>query len=301
MNESPNPFLRHVFAGAIAGAFNDSIMHPIDTIRARINLNQGISNSESPFSAFTTTFRATLQSQGTRGLYRGFSSVLLFSMPGNGIYFSVYEKSKAKLSSDFGLYSEPIAGLLAQFAVSFLWTPYDIVKQRMQTQDMATTIATTKQTKGFTSTPPSLSAPSTLRNELNILIKNGELFRGLVASWIVWAPFSVVYFGVFESYRRVMINQFHFNSDWKIDLMSGSVAGIAGAIVSQPADAVKTRLQVLRGDDFMIDGFWKGTQDIIRKEGHGALWRGVVARVCWLAPGTALTITAFEALKGVGY
>jgi hypothetical protein len=295
------PFYRHVLAGALAGAFNDLVMHPVDTLRARINLNSGISKV-SPLSAFVNSFHTTVQTQGPRGLYRGFSSVLVFSMPGNGIYFSVYERSKANLSADLGSYSEPVAGLIAQFAVSFLWTPYDIVKQRMQTKDLATLHMKGAPNANPASASASAMVPSsTLRSELRTLIRNGELFRGLVASWVVWAPFSVVYFGVFESFRRTMTNTFHFPADWKTDLISGSTAGIAGAVISQPADAVKTRLQVLSGDEFMANGFWKGARDIIRVEGHGALWRGVVARVFWLAPGTALTITAFEAMKGVGY
>ena len=286
------PFFRHALAGACAGAFNDLIMHPIDTIRTRVNVS-GVHSPlhsvvESPLTSFINTFHTTLQSQGVRGLYRGYTSVLIFSMPGNGIYFSAYELSKSTLEPKCGLLSEPAAGLIAQFAVSFLWTPYDIVKQRMQTHDMT----------GGGST---IAKSSTLRSEFQTLVRNGELFRGLVASWIVWAPFSVVYFGVFESFRRTMTTRFHFDADWTTDLASGSAAGIAGAVVSQPADAVKTRLQVLQGDDFMTNGFWRGAREIVQKEGASALWRGVVARVCWLAPGTALTITAFEALKGVGY
>ena len=289
-----NPFLQHALAGAVAGAFNDLIMHPVDTLRARINLT---TTSVSPFKAFVDTFHSTLHTQGVRGLYRGYSSVLLFSMPGNGIYFSAYEYSKAKMAPTLGFSSEPVAGLVAQFAVSFLWTPYDIVKQRMQTQDLVQDATHTK-----TAAPTTTTAATTLRHEFQTLLRSGELFRGLTASWIVWAPFSVVYFGVFESFRRLMSTHLHvLPLDWKLDLLSGSVAGIAGAVVSQPADAVKTRLQVLRGADFMVDGFWKGGKEIIQNEGKSALWRGVVARVCWLAPGTALTITAFEALKGVGY
>jgi hypothetical protein len=274
------PFLRHTLAGALAGAFNDLIMHPADTLRAKINATTATTaTTTSPYSALINTFRSTLQTQGVRGFYRGYSSVLLFSMPGNGIYFSTYELSKATLQSSAwpSHVIEPLSGLNAQFAVSFLWTPYDIVKQRMQTSTTA----------------------STLRNEFQLLLRSGELFRGLTASWIVWAPFSIVYFGIFESSRRTLST--HLQADWKLDLISGTIAGVASAIVSQPADAVKTRLQVLQGDDFMANGFWRGARDIVRKEGSSALWRGVVARVCWLAPGCALTITAFEAMKGIGY
>jgi hypothetical protein len=286
-NTNTPTILRHAVAGGLAGAFNDLVMHPADTIRARINLASSESRIASPLGAFINEFRSIVQTQGFRGLYRGYTSVLLFSMPGNGIYFSSYEYTKSKLQPTLNTLSEPLAGLFAQFAVSALWTPSDIVKQRMQTQDLVASSSSRTSTS--------------FRNEFQILLKSGELYRGLVASWIVWSPFSIVYFGVFESTRRILTKTFHSPNDWRTDLMSGSMAGIAGAIISQPADAVKTRLQVLRGDDFMVGGFWKGCRDIVRKEGSGSLWRGVVARVCWLAPGTALTITAFEAMKGLGY
>ena len=40
---------------------------------------------------------------------------------------------------------------------------------------------------------------------------------------------------------------------------------------------------------------------ILRQEGVRTLFAGVFARVLWVAPGTAISITVFEALKGEGY
>ena len=71
----------------------------------------------------------------------------------------------------------------------------------------------------------------------------------------------------------------------------------AGAVVSQPLDCVKTRVQT---------GVMGGARDarallreIVRAEGVGALWRGAAARVLWLAPGCGVMIATFEAAQRV--
>ena len=45
----------------------------------------------------------------------------------------------------------------------------------------------------------------------------------------------------------------------------------------------------------------KIASSILRREGARTLFAGVFARVLWIAPGTAISITVFEALKGGGY
>ncbi len=281
--------LRHIAAGALAGLAQDMVMHPVDTVRARIQTTSG------GWGALSREVRGIVGREGVPGLYRGYSAMLLFSGVGNACYFASYEFWKSALQHQLPAASEPLAGLMAQFQVSLVWTPYDIVKQRMQCHDLMITQSSTG------TAPRSAGSPARLKlwTELRAMWRGGELYRGLVASWFVWGPFSAAYFATFESSRRRLITSFHCRDHWTTDLVAGVVAGVAGSIVSQPPDVVKTRLQVLPGGGgFASLGIFKAMFMVIRDGGMRDLWRGLPARIMWLAPGCAITITAFEALKG---
>jgi hypothetical protein len=73
------------------------------------------------------------------GFYGGFSTVFMFSMPANAIYFTSYsvvkrEYEKARNDhqlpiSDGGLYF--MAGFSAEICASALWTPFDVVRTHL--------------------------------------------------------------------------------------------------------------------------------------------------------------------------
>ena len=292
---SNSGLFRKAVAGGCAGIANDFLMHPMDNIRARLQIAtpQNISPSSafyassrsaffSPLRALKFTCADLVRGAGFRGFYQGFSSVVLFSLPCNAAYFTCYDVAKNHLEdSPFTplakRLSEPLGGLFAQFCVSFLWTPYDIVKQRMMVSE-----------KG--------RCPA-LFPELHRIVVNGEALRGLQASWITWGPFSMVYFGVFESLRRQLLHR-NFDDHWSTDLIAGTVAGITGAVVSQPADTIKTRMQVLEAGSLGARrSFFSSAVDVVRAGGFRLLWRGVVGRVLWIAPGTSISITVWNLLK----
>ena len=97
------------------------------------------------------------------------------------------------------------------------------------------------------------------------------------------------------------------------ELAAGVVAGGAGALITQPLDCVKTRIQVGRQRlSNVVDGGRSGSgsgsgrgslramdvlRDILKEEGATALFRGSAARVLWLAPGCGVTIAVFESVQ----
>lgn len=71
-------------------------------------------------------------------------------------------------------------------------------------------------------------------------------------------------------------------------LLSGATSGLASAVILQPLDLVKTRLQqgAGGGDGGGVGGKGKGkgrlgrvVKGIVKDEGVGALWRGTVPTV----------------------
>eukprot|EP00946_MAST-07B_sp_MAST-7B-sp1_P003565 g3565.t1 len=271
--------IQKLAAGGAAGAANDFLMHPVDNIRARLQVSPCA--PARPLSALVFVTKDLLRTGGISNFYQGFSSVLAFSLPCNAAYFCTYDAAKTWLeSSSAHPLAEPLGGLVAQFCVSFVWTPYDIVKQRMMVSN------------------PETATPS-LFSQLGRIASNGSMFRGLQASWITWAPFSMVYFGVFESLRRQLLCRYNWEESWRTDLVAGTIAGCSGAVISQPADAVKTRMQVLESGELGAGrNFIASARELVAKpDGPKLLWRGVLGRVLWISPGTAISIAVWNGLK----
>lgn len=158
MEDMPTPTLfADMLAGCAAGAAQDMFLHPIDTLRARLDVggptkvgtataqsaNFGASTSlGNPARMMLHEARTVIAADGLLGLYRGYGLCLIGSAPANALYFSSYQVLK-RLLRPAGLDGQPsaagasfvrdsAAGFGAEVVAAGLWTPLDIVKQRMQ-------------------------------------------------------------------------------------------------------------------------------------------------------------------------
>jgi len=67
-----NETTKHLACGGIAGLISDGVVHPIDTVRARMMVTSAASSGT---SSATQTFMNILKQEGVPALYRGFSAV----------------------------------------------------------------------------------------------------------------------------------------------------------------------------------------------------------------------------------
>ncbi|KAL9062262.1 MAG: hypothetical protein Q9157_009080, partial [Trypethelium eluteriae] len=77
-----SPYLRSLIAGGIAGTTVDLSLHPIDTLKTRLQSASGF-----------------YPSGGFRGIYAGVGSALIGSAPGAALFFITYEATKSWLLS----------------------------------------------------------------------------------------------------------------------------------------------------------------------------------------------------------
>jgi solute carrier family 25 (mitochondrial iron transporter), member 28/37 len=88
----------HLTSGALAGLLSDSVVHPIDTVRVRLQM---ASSSEIKHKSATSTFFSILKNEGPSSLYKGFTAVVAGTVPGHALYFYGYEFSKSQINKAF--------------------------------------------------------------------------------------------------------------------------------------------------------------------------------------------------------
>eukprot|EP00249_Psilotum_nudum_P019470 c27269_g1_i2 orf=529-2346(-) len=120
----------NAFAGALAGTFVSLCLHPVDTVKTVLQA-QNLGHR----SLFHTLV-SIVSERGASGLYRGLGSNLTSSAPISAIYAYTYESVKAALISrlpkEYHALAHCAAGGCASIATSFVYTPSECVKQRMQ-------------------------------------------------------------------------------------------------------------------------------------------------------------------------
>ena len=109
-----------IWASSIAGIISRSIMHPIDTMKAK--KQTFVSKPPPILDLLRSTFRKT----GIRGLYAGYGATALGGIPGNALYFVGYESSKQWLGSVSGLENHQhlvhfTSGCIAEAISCVLW------------------------------------------------------------------------------------------------------------------------------------------------------------------------------------
>lgn len=301
------PLIAKIINGGVAGIVGVASVFPIDLAKTRLQ-NQRIGSEA--YKSMLDCLRKVIASEGFFGMYRGSAVNLLLITPekaikltGNDLFRHLLTShSKSDNSSSPGhltLPREMLAGGGAGLCQIIVTTPMELLK--IQCQDA-----------GRTATPSSSSLPSNESNKLKQqkpsafkvaaeLIKTkgiAGLYMGISATMLRDVSFSVVYFPLFahlSSLGKGFTSQGGSgddNSIFWVNFGAGCVAAGTAAVAVNPADVVKTRLQLINSTDERYRGVRHAFVEIYRKEGPTAFLKGAGCRVMYIAPlfGIAQTI-----------
>ena len=250
---------------------------PFDSIKTKLQVQTNPPQYSSTLDAFIKVAR----SSGWRGFYRGFIPVASGSVPANMAYFNAFELGK-RLG-----FSEVAVGAMAQATGSIIFTPVDVLKERMQVQGM----------RGINS-----SSDGPYRVFADLVRERGYLglMRGYWMTNLVWIPWNMVYVPLYESSKRQCRK---LSVDRERDLhpmvliTCSAICASLAAVVTHPIDIIKTNYQVTKEDRSKGGSISSITMDLWRREGFRALTRGLSARILTLAPGTAISWAVYEPLQ----
>ncbi|KAG5525226.1 hypothetical protein RHGRI_031787 [Rhododendron griersonianum] len=118
-------------ANGIAGAFTYMCLHPLDTIKTKLQTKGASEIYSSALDAVGKTF----QSKGILGFYFGVSAVIMGSTASSAVYFGTCEFGKSVLSKVPNYPSvliPPTVGAMGNIISSAIMVPKELITERMQ-------------------------------------------------------------------------------------------------------------------------------------------------------------------------
>ncbi|KAK7698923.1 hypothetical protein SLS64_012134 [Diaporthe eres] len=269
-----------LLAGAAAAFTIDLVVYPLDTIKTRLQ-------SQDYLKTFSRSASAS-QTPGNvfRGLYQGVGSVVIATLPAAGLFFTTYEATKpfyaglsASLPGDAALPTPLVHSLAsgtAELASCLVLTPAEVIKQNAQ---MIRSSGSSSPGGGWRNST-SVQAFRKLWGPGDAGGPARRLLTGYTALVARNLPFTALQFPMFEALRRRIweSRDRRANATQTVKDDTGAVAsgerrvergamarglletgyvngvsaalsGAIAAVVTSPADTVKTRMMLFAGEE----------------------------------------------------
>lgn len=273
--------------GLISGSIASGVLQPLDVVRTRMQSGH----------VCTGTWNTVMEigkERGWRGFWSGTTPSIVRVGMGVGLYFVVLEHLQdlfAKQQPNTGnrqLTSTQtlLIGGAARASVAMLLCPVTVVKTRME------------------QTGPGVVGEGNMFRALGSIAKMegvSGLFRGLGPTVVANAPFSALYYLFYTRTKDYL--EYKWGKGAAANFVSGLSAAAVATTITQPADILRTRLQLYRSTPADITGILdKRTPSgmltiMLREEGPGVFTRGLLPRVLKRSLQTAVVWTIYEALS----
>eukprot|EP01017_Pseudomicrothorax_dubius_P010077 TRINITY_DN13556_c0_g1_i1.p1 TRINITY_DN13556_c0_g1~~TRINITY_DN13556_c0_g1_i1.p1 ORF type:complete len:299 (+),score=27.28 TRINITY_DN13556_c0_g1_i1:349-1245(+) len=263
-------------AGSITYTLASLLMHPVETVRARIQADAH------NFITLRAMCRTMNSKEGLMSYWRGASVTGVCASAGHFVYFFTYDKLKTTLNQKHNLSIERasfIASISAMWCQTFLANPLDLVKTRMQLGvRYANFIQGLKKIARSEGASPFLAT------------YRAKLVFDAIQVGSTWS--------LYESLRS-SIRRWCLKPDGQIDhkrYVMGSaatffIASIVTTVIAIPFSTLMTRVQ-LEGIPFFV-----ALRSLLRNEGASSLRKGWSARVILTLFYATIPMPIYEGIK----
>ncbi|KAG4144010.1 hypothetical protein ERO13_D05G009700v2 [Gossypium hirsutum] len=278
----PNPSLRRLISGGIAGAISRTCVAPLETIRTHLMVG-------SSGNSTTEVFHNILQNDGWKGLFRGNLINVIRVAPSKAIELFAFDTVNKTLSLKPGEVSKiPIppslvAGACAGVSSTLVTYPLELVKTRLTIEK--------NMYDGI------------LDAFLKILQREGpaELYRGLAPSLIGVIPYAATNYFAYDTLRKVYRKIFKEEKIGNIEtLLIGSLAGAISSSATFPLEVARKHMQVgaLHGRQ-VYKNVIHALSSILEQEGIQGLYKGLGPSCMKLVPAAGISFMCYEACKRI--
>ncbi|XP_029675180.1 mitochondrial 2-oxodicarboxylate carrier isoform X2 [Formica exsecta] len=252
-----------ICAGGSAGFIEVCIMHPMDLIKTRFQLQVKTAKIDPLYyTGICDCMTKMYKTEGLPAFWKGILPPIIVETP----------KRAVKTFS--------CAGFLAGATEAILVNPFEVIKVKLQSNR--------KHIK---------ESPSTFVMTKEIISKYGfglnGLNKGLSATIMRNAVFNSFYFGFYHSVKECVLVKkepwLEFFTKFIIGFVSGSIA----SCLNIPFDVAKSRIQGSQ-DGTKYKGTLNTMYIIYKREGFIALYKGLVPKVLRLGPGGAIMLVVYD-------
>jgi len=281
-------YSRFAFAGAVCCSVTHGALTPVDVIKTRIQLEP------TKYKGFLGTFNLIVKEEGAGALLTGFGPTVAGYFMQGALKFGGYEFFKKQYINLIGQENAPeyrtfiylASSACAEFFADIALCPLEATRIRLVSQ-------------------PTFA--SGLASGFLRLVKEEGVMRGLYSGFgpilFKQIPYTMAKFVVYELAAEMIYNNMSTPKDQlptstvtAVNLGSGLIAGIAAAIISQPADTMLSKINKQKG----VEGSITSRLVKIAKDlGPGGLFTGLFARIIMVGTLTAGQFAIYGDIKRV--
>lgn len=288
-SSSSLPLWHLALAGSLATLLADSLTHPVDCIKTIQQSDAGMGLSLVAAASYLWS------SAGIVAFYQGFLTYGCTDAVGGAIKFTVFESWNRAIASSVGadrrneslrdrldtippVLIRAAGAAMALIASSVVTVPGEFVKQQLQVGHYSS-LSEALQSVYLTSGLPGFFHGY-----------DGVVYRDI--------PFTMLELGLYDAFKN-MVRQTRSSTDpgppaaWE-DVVAAAATGCVAAVVTTPLDTIKTKLMV---DDYGGASFFDCFASTVEQHGVWSLFAGLLARIAWIGPSTAIYLPTYDLLK----
>ncbi|XP_056891723.1 mitochondrial glycine transporter B isoform X3 [Takifugu flavidus] len=259
MELAAHPALKAFMCGSLSGTCSTLLFQPLDLVKTRLQTLQNHVQPGGRKVGMFAVFLNVVRTENFFSLWRGVSPSFLRCIPGVGIYFSTFYSLKQHFFQERAANAGEavLLGAGARAVAGVCMLPFTVIKARFES--------------GFYNY---LSVPGAVRSMYETEGMRA-LFSGLPATLLRDAPFSGIYVMFYSQTKKLL-----------------PPAGIMASVVTQPADVVKTNIQISK----TRLGTVQAARHIYKEHGIGGFFCGAVPRCLRRTLMAAMAWTVYEQL-----
>ncbi|XP_043956407.1 mitochondrial glycine transporter A-like isoform X5 [Gambusia affinis] len=224
-----HPTVKAFMCGSFSGTCSTLLFQPLDLVKTRLQTSQSGMQPGSSRVGMTSVLLGVVRTERLLGLWKGVSPSFIRTIPGVGIYFSSYHSLKQHFFQDSrpGAAHAVMLGGGARTVAGVVMLPITVIKTRFECGRYS-----------YVSVSGALR--SVCRSE-----GPAALFSGLMATLLRDVPFSGIYVMLYSQAKASLPQEVSSSPPAPVANFScGVLAGVLASLVTQPADVVKTHVQV---------------------------------------------------------
>ncbi|XP_015587671.1 mitochondrial 2-oxodicarboxylate carrier [Cephus cinctus] len=271
-------------AGGSAGFVEVCIMHPMDLVKTRFQLQvKTIRADPAYYTGIGDCMKKMYRNEGLGAFWKGILPPIVVETPKRAVKFFTFEQYKQFFL--FGANTPtPLtfscAGFFAGVTEGILVNPFEVIKVQLQSNR--------KRMK---------DSPSTSAVTREIIRKYGfglnGLNKGLTATVMRNAVFNSFYFGFYHSVKGYIPICDDPWLEFFTKVGIGFTSGTLASCLNIPFDVAKSRIQGAQGQ-IQYNGTLRTISIVYQQEGFGALYKGLLPKILRLGPGGAIMLVVYD-------